>query len=451
MIGKCFKYVDYVLSDDRRVVSFNYQIETNEKTFKFCEKFELPNTLPNNKTVEKLLHALHIALGISYYKPFIPPEILHPYQMDKGEADFWNEVFLKGLGEFLYTNRLSPAQIAKFSSSSGQTIDNKKDEIHWKKEALLGVGGGKDSIVAGEILKELSIETTGYVLATASNRGQTRHVVEKMGIDLLSVKRYLDPQVLEINKMEETYNGHVPISLIFALTGCLLATAESKSYVVVANEASASIPTTKWQGLDVNHQWSKSLEFEKLFQSYLHKFVSVDLHYFSLIRPLSSVAVAKIFSNYEKYFEVFTSDNSLFKINPTEREHPRWSRDSPKSLSSYILLAPWMSEENLDRTFGSNFLNKAELEDLFLALVGIKGEPVLDCVGTRDELILSLSLLVEQDKHKGSYLLKLAIEKGILLSNTSEALATALSLSQEQSLPSEIKQKIITQLEAKLS
>jgi len=288
-------------------------------------------------------------------------------------------------------------------------------------------------------------------LATATNRGQTHEVVQTMGTDLLSIERRLDQQILEINQMDGAYNGHVPISLIFALTGCLVATSTGSRYVVVANESSASIPDTQWKGRNINHQWSKSLEFERLFQGYISQHVNPSLHYTSLIRSLSSFAVAKLFAQYPAYFEVFTSDNSLFKITQSEREHPRWSTDSPKSLSSYILLAPWMSDADLERTFGSNFLDKAELEPLLLALIGEEGGPVLDCVGTVDELLLGLSILQEQGRMSDAALMKVAARRNVTARVAPDALQSALAISSDHAIPESIAPQVLQLLNEKVA
>jgi len=451
MIGKLFVYDNVRVSEDRKILNFDYRVETDEQTFSLTEKIELPYSLPNSSTVDRLLRALHLALGISYYKTFMPPAIDHDYEISGEEASFWNDVFKNGLGEFLYKNELDPGLIARFKTQNGSIRPGTQDDIEWHDTAFLGIGGGKDSIVAGELLKELNIPTKGFVLATASNRGQTQEVVSKMGVNLLTVKRWLDPQMLEMNKIEGAHNGHVPISLIFALIGCLLATIAGDKYVIVANESSASIPHTQWQGQDINHQWSKSLEFEELFQSYVHNFVSSELEYFSIIRPLSSVAVAKIFANYPNYFETFTSDNSLFKIEQSERKHPRWSHDSPKSLSSYILLAPWMSNEDLDRTFGSNILDQPDLEPLFLGLLGEKEEPILDCVGTPEELKLSLSLLLKQNRMNDSALMQIARNLQITLDSSDVALTKSLEINTNHAIPDQLSNKVLTILEEKLA
>lgn len=399
--------------EDRKTAFFDYQIITDAKTFSLQETLVFPSKIIDSEQSANLLRALHLALGISYYKSFIPSVIEQPYKMSDLEAEFWNTVYAKGLGEFLYKNKISASQLAKFRAQDGIVYESGKSSELGSK-AILGIGGGKDSIVAGELLKEASLSIEGFVMATGEVLGQTKEVAQAMQVDLLVVNRHIDKQILEINQLSGAYNGHVPVSLIFALVGSMLAVSNNTKYVIVANEASSSIPQATWENSEINHQWSKSIEFERLFQDYLHAYVDKNLHYFSAIRPLSSVVVAKIFSNYEKYFEIFTSDNSLFKINPNEREHPRWSRSSSKSLSSFILLSPWISKEDMMRIFGHNFLDDANLEQLFLDILGATENSVLDCVGTPEELRYSLAETIEQGKFTETYLVKLTREKGLL-------------------------------------
>ena len=449
MQGTSFIYRDFSLDTDRRVASFRYTIETDQQPFDLCETLTFPDALPDTQAIAKLLRALHIGLGISYYKAFLPPIITHPYQMDSAEASFWNTVFKHGLGELLYKNKLPAGRLAAFKAQDGTAIDG-ADTTRWHEEALLGIGGGKDSIVAGELLKQLDIPLKGFVLATGTNKGQSQSVADVMKVDLLAVERRLDQQIIEIGKLPNTYNGHVPISMVFAFVGCVLAAQTGSSYVVVANEASASIPQVTSDNGSVNHQWSKSLDFEKLFQDYIHQNVSNKLHYFSAIRPLTSVAVAKLFATHKPYFEVFTSDNALFKIKQGQREHPRWSIDSPKSLSSYVLLSPWIADDDLLRIFGRNFLNEP-LDELFLSLLGETDTPILDCVGTPDELRLSLSLLDRQGRAGNSHLMQLAKDKHLLAPDVDAELARVLEPATDHALPDTLTNTLLDHIRKDLA
>ncbi len=451
MTGKRFYYDNIKISGDRKTINFYFHIDTDQTSIIFNETFTVPLPVPESKTVDRLLRSLHLALGISYYKVYFPPEIEHPYQMDEEEASFWNTIFRNGLGEFLYINKLSADNIATFHAQSGTITYEDTDDVSWYRHALLGIGGGKDSIVAGELLKKIKLPTTGFVLATGTNQGQAYAVAKTMEYNLFTVERRIDAQLLELNKQDDTYNGHIPISVIFALTGCLLATIDGAQHVIVANESSASIPHVTYEGSEVNHQWSKSLEFEKLFQAYLKKNISKELFYSSVIRPISSVAVAKIFSKYPQYFEVFTSDNAVFKIDAVPSADKRWNKNSTKSLSSFMLLAPWLEDNELYRIFGHNYLQDNDLTYNFLNLLGYGDKTILDCVGTPDELRLCISLLARDNRFMDTALMKLAQKNHILLSDTNESLQFALRISGNFALPFDIKQDILDALKEKLA
>jgi hypothetical protein len=424
-----FTYRTFELSADRKTVALSYSLE-HGGSHTLTETFTFAIPLSDTYETARLLRALHLACGISYYKMFMPPVIAHPYEMGESEAFFWNEVFRGGLGEFLYVNKLDPARLAAFSAQEG-LVTEQSERTSFIAGAVLGIGGGKDSILAGEALKKAGVPLEGFVMATGEALGQAGEVAKVMGVPLHVIGRQLDKQLLELQEQPGAYKGHIPISLIFGLVGSLLAAAKGISYAVVANERSASTPQTEWQGQAVNHQWSKSSAFEAAFQNYLHAHVSENLTYFSAIRPLGSVGVAKAFAKLPQYFEVFTSDNFVFRMDPAKRPNSRWSLESPKSLSSFILLSPWLDEDAMRRIFGINFFEKTELKDLFLSLVGIKGNPPLDCVGTPPELAASLAKTLEQGKWQGSPLLDLPE----MIDLSAEPLEQFTAMSDDQHFP----------------
>lgn len=443
MTDSLFLYKNFSLSEDRRVASFYFSITHKGEIHDLVETITFPVELPDRLAVQSALRALHLALGVSYYKIFVCSTISHPYQMNQEESGFWNTVFENGLGEFLYVNKLDRERLAKFvPQEDGYTFDI---DVDWRPDnkALLGIGGGKDSIVAGELLKKAGTPLEGFVMATGEQLGQTQSVADTMRIPLNVVGRQLDIKLLKLQERPDAYKGHIPISMIFGLVGGVLAVAKNASYVVVANESSASIPRAKWQGSDINHQWSKSFEFETLLQKYLHRNISTRLTYFSAVRPLSSVAISRLFATLSQYFEIFTSDNSIFRIDPSKRPSGRWSLESPKSLSSFILLAPWMTEADIIRTFGRNFLDEPSLEALFYNLIGLEGEQPLDCVGTEEELLLSLNLLYRQNKFTSAALVRRALERqAISDNNLDEELNKSLQLANEHAIPEDIYSRL---------
>ncbi len=445
-----FVYQEFRLSTDRKTAYFDYGLFRGTDEYKLTETIEFPIPLLDSPEQQRSLRAIHLALGISYYKTFLSPSIVHPYAMDEQEAAFWNDVWRHGLGEFLYINKLSAEKLATFAAQEGTKFEG--DSAAGTEGALLGIGGGKDSIVAGELLKSLRVPVDGFVMATGEQLGQAASVAQVMGVDLHVVKRQLDTQLQAIQEQPGAYKGHIPISLIFGLVGTALAIAHKSAYVVVANEASASIPRIAWQDQAINHQWSKSFGAEQQFQQFIHTAIAPNITYFSAIRQLTSIGVAKVFANYPQYFEVFTSDNFVFRIDPSKRPNGRWSLESPKSLSSYILLAPWLSDEDVHRIFGIDFLHEASLETLFLELTGQEGEPPLDCVGTVEELTLSLNLLAKAHRYMDTTLVQLALKRGVIHeADWDKTLDTLLQLQPDEALPKALKQDIQNYLQKRLT
>lgn len=448
MTQDVFRYQSFDLSEDRHTATFSYRLEHAGQSYDFTEVLEFPVALMSGPEQQACLRALHIALGVSYYKIFVPKRIEHPYEMSATEADFWNDVWRHGLGEFLYVNKLTVADLAQFAAQSGKNpgaaqAQRAEAPQPLASTALLGIGGGKDSIVARELLGKSGVAVQGFVMATGEQLGQAQAVAQVMGVPLHVIKRTLDKQLLSVQEQPGAFKGHIPISLIFGLVGAALAIATDGAYVVVANESSASIPRGNGDRMAVNHQWSKSFGFEQSLQKYVHDTVSPRLTYFSAVRQLTSIGVAKLFARLPQYFEVFTSDNFVFRIDPSKRPNGRWSLESPKSLSSFILLAAWISEPDMLRIFGRNFLDEASLEALFLALLGVQGQPPLDCVGTVEELVLSLNLAARQGKFAGSALLELAREHQVLSDQNWDAqLAQMLAVHAGSALPPELAQQI---------
>jgi len=436
-MNNTFTYKSFRVAEDRRTVSFDYVITQAGQQYHLTEQLIFPVDLKSTGAQQASLRALHLALGVSYYKIFVSPAISHPYKMDEAEAMFWNDVWRGGYGEFLYINKLAPTVLAAFQAQDGVSYDILDEST--TSGVILGIGGGKDSVVAGELLKTIGQDVEGFVMATGEQRGQAQAVADVMQVPLHVIERRLDKQLLDLQEMPGAYKGHIPISLIFGLVGTVLALASNKASVVVANEASASTPRIDSEHGAVNHQWSKSFGFEQQLQQYIHGQVSPAVTYFSAIRQLTSVGVAKLFGRLPQYFEVFTSDNFVFRIDPAKRPNARWSLESPKSLSSFILLAPWLSEADMLRTFGRDFLGEPELETLFLELTGQQGEPPLDCVGTVEELVLSLNLTAKQNKFATSILMKLAVERGTIADKDWQIeLDAMLGLQPDQALPPEL-------------
>ena len=83
--------------------------------------------------------------------------------------------------------------------------------------------------------------------------------------------------------------------------------------VAMAVERSASEETVIVGGVAVNHQYSKSREFELLLADLVRRTVAPELTYGSALRPYSELAIARAFARLTRYHGTFCSCNTAFR------------------------------------------------------------------------------------------------------------------------------------------
>ena len=206
--------------------------------------------------------------------------------------------------------------------NASQAVGTPTPSQRFLKGNLIPIGGGKDSNVTMELLKEFSDVNRPYII---NPRGATVESVIVGGYEgmELAVKRTLDKEMLRLNK-EGYLNGHTPFSAIVAFSSIITAYVNNLKYVVLSNESSANESTVS--GSTVNHQYSKSYEFEYDFNTYEKEFIKSGVYYFSLLRPLSEYQIASYFSRLKKYHGVFRSCNKGSHTNI-------WCADCPNSFN----------------------------------------------------------------------------------------------------------------------
>ena len=370
------------------------------KDLKIKEIEEYIKEKVSSKEFKNIIFNIGMVEGISYYKVFPVQNFIVSEEMEEFQKEWWSKLIFNGLGEYRYLNKLLSIDEEQFVKIIANTKldeyyneDNNKGKNKYldieKEGFLIPIGGGKDSVVTLELLKEFKGINTLFAIDYKGARIKTAEVAGYKNSEVVKVERNFDPK-LKLRNEQGFFNGHVPFSATVAFLSILAAYILNKKYIPLSNESSANEPTVV--DLDINHQYSKAIEFERDFREYL-KFLNIDIEYFSILRPLTEVGIAKIFARYEKYFHTFNSCNVGSKGEKWE-----WCCNCSKCLFAYIILAPFLYKDKLIEIFGSDiFENEGLLEDMY-KLIGKRDAKPFECVGTKVETKFSLNKLMEKLK-----------------------------------------------------
>jgi len=269
------------------------------------------------------------------------------------------------------------------------------------KGNLIPIGGGKDSTVTIELLKEYKNENYCLVVNGKDPSFETVKIAGYENNKVIEVIRNIDKNLLDLNS-KGYLNGHTPFSSMLAFLSYFIAFLTNKKYVVLSNESSANESNIKDE--NINHQYSKSFEFEQDFRLYSEKYLRAGVEYFSILRPISEFQIAMLFSKNKKYYNIFRSCNVGSKKKPWE-----WCCSCPKCLFVFVILSPFLYKEELVNIFKEDLLEKKELLETFIELCGYGETKPFECVGTFDEVNYAVSktiIKLDETNRKLPYLLK---------------------------------------------
>lgn len=420
-----FVFENYDFNVSEKTLNLHYGIDqAHHFTETYIFHFDFADY--NQEALDRAVQNLFFMAGVSYFKTFLPKEIvIKAGQLDSASAEFLAKTWQKGLGELFYLNQLDPNTPI---SLPGNSQDIKPVKIEEPSGLLIGLGGGKDSLVTVELLRD----QLGVSTWSLGHQAQLEPLVETVGLPHYYVERQWDKQLLELNQ-NGAYNGHVPISAILACAGTVVAILSGKRDVVVSNEASADEPTLEYQGQQINHQYSKSSEFEKDYQQQLSRSFGDDQRYYSFLRPLSELRISEIFAQigFNKYQGVFSSCNRAFTHLQTEIS---WCGNCPKCAFVFLALSPFVRREQLETMFGKNLLLDPGLENVYKQLLGIDSDKPLDCVGEIKESRAAMRLAQKHYPELSKYVFDLPDEYNFR------------TLKGDQ-MPSEIRQILVQKLQ----
>jgi len=354
---------------------------------------------------ERALRLLHLIAGVSYYKAAVPSEIvIDSYAIDADTAALLELIYVNGLGEFAYRNGLNLHGKINFPVS--QPAGAKAPALGLREHALVAIGGGKDSLVSIEALRAQGIEQT---VTWIGGSQLIRACAERTGLPTLNLGRALAPQLFDYNR-EGAWNGHIPVTVLNSAIMVFAAVLLGVDQVVFSNERSASYGSVIEGTGEVNHQWSKGWACEQAFGEYVQREIAADLNYYSLLRPLSELAVARQFAKTDRYDAHFSSCNRNFHILG-ERPASRWCGVCPKCHFVFLALAPFMPKPRLMGIFGRNLLDDPAQIPGFDALLEYQNHKPFECVGEGRESRAAMAALAERPEWREDALVERFVQE----------------------------------------
>ena len=375
-LTQVFRFVRRSYADG--VAELVYAFDQGEELIERVRFPAPPALTPERKRAfDAALKLLHYIAGVSYYKAGVPPKIdVADGPLDDATADLLDALYLHGLAEFAYRNGLDLRGRIAFPRSGEPSGKAQAHALHLPKRTLVPIGGGKDSLVAAEAIKQIGGEATAVWVG---NSPLIAACAERTGLPTLNVQRELAPGLFELNRLG-AWNGHIPVTAVNSAILAVAAVLYGFDSIAFANERSASAATLEYEGQQVNHQWSKGYAFERMFSDWLHTHVASDLDYCSLLRPYSELAITRAFAKLTPYFDVFSSCNRNFKIlGPKPAD--RWCGQCPKCHFVFLALAPFLPKPRLLAIFGRNLLDDETQAAGFDALLEYHDHKPFECVG----------------------------------------------------------------------
>ena len=398
-----FRYHEFAADAERGVLSCRYELDGRE----FAERVTLPpGPRWHTEAARTAARLVFLLAGVSYYKTGAPPVIdFGDTALTKAELAFLRDFYLQGLGEFAYRNALDLTSLrfeARVASAQAQAAPS---AAAGQRRALVPFGGGIDSIVTVEGVRRLADVALFVVSRPADRFDAIEQPAAVTGLPVVRAEREIDPQLLRSAELG-FLNGHVPVTGILSAIAVLAAVLEDRDAVVMSNEWSASVPTIEYQGRPVNHQFSKSEQFEAAFRDVLAHSPAPLPAYFSWLRDRTELWVGQEFAALEPYHGSFRSCNKAFYTERARRlDH--WCGQCDKCCFIDLILAPFLPAEALRRIFAvtGEPLDDPGLAAKFRSLLGAGAKP-FECVGEVTECRAAVLLAARRNDRAGPSLLQ---------------------------------------------
>lgn len=389
MSASSFFFDDFELDIPTGVIRYRYSTDSGQVFV-----HELSITFPQVVDIAVLRPAV-FALGMAelahFWKATLAPNIvIRAGKLSEEQIAFWEKLYTKGLGEFFYVNKIDFRGLVRIKCvPEAPEISFGTPTPHEPRRVLVPLGGGKDSLVTGELLKRSGRTFAWFELEPlpfSARLKEASGVTESVVIGRNVAKNFSPVMQLVA---EGAPNGHVPITATYLFSAVVAAKLYGYDDVILSLERSADEGNVEYLGEMVNHQYSKTLEFETAAAHYVRTYIDPNLRVFSLLRPFYELQIVGEFARYPQYFDTFVSCNRELKVGS-------WCGMCAKCAFMFVALSAYLSPPIVIGIFKKNLFEDESLIPLYKELIGKGAQKPFDCVGTFHENLLALYLAGKQ-------------------------------------------------------
>ena len=317
--------------------------------------------------------------------------------LDKPVLALFVEIYQGVFGQHWYENNVTDYQQPEIIYSGKLGISNPLEIVEDNQIILAGCGGGKDSIVAMKLLQEVEIPFASmqYSHAVYGKADLQHNLISGVLENVTPVEQhkisiyddFIDFPFFELYFPENSgiIAPETPVSVFESL---ILMLDKGYNYLCLAHEKSANTGNLFWREIDkeVNHQWGKSLEAEKMLAQFIQDNLLSNFQYFSILQPIYDL---RIFNQLSKYPEV------LPKIHSCNVQKP-WCKKCPKCAYVWLGLMAFFDPNLVDQVFRKNLFDDDDLISTFQKMLGLSTHTPFECIGEIDESRLMMKRCLEK-------------------------------------------------------
>jgi len=349
-------------------------------------------------TARRIVRALAIVEAFSYWKALCSPviEVTLPAP-DAGELDWWRAFWPGAMGEFFYRNQIDYTAadflVIRGPAAAPERLAGAADGADGAPLVLFS--GGKDSLALARIAAAArGAAPVDFFLYNPGAR--LRGITEPLatGGRVLEARRAILPELLRLNAAGHP-NGHTPFSAYLAFAAMLTGYLRGSGPVVAGNSRSDDEPNVpSYLGRPVNHQWTKSYEFETAIGAYRDRWLPGAPGYSSPLRPLYELQIiASLSGDVDAYLRTASCNRAPAGA---------WCRSCAKCAWVFLATAALFGHDLAIRKIGADMFADPAVAGVYQEMAGLTGTKPFECTGTEGEVRAAIRA-AGQGRDPGAY------------------------------------------------